>query len=156
MSKVAIITGAGRGIGAETARLASATGYDVCINYVSDSESAAHVVHDCEAAGRKAIAVKGDVANVADVSNLFMQYDQHFDPITLLVKNAGIVGEATTVRDLKDDILVITSEVDVYGTVYCAREAIFRMTKSNGGTGGVIINAYSIAARLGCPGEYVH
>ena len=59
-------------------------------------------------------------------------------------------------RDLKDDILVITSEVDVYGTVYCAREAIFRMTKSNGGTGGVIINAYSIAARLGCSGEYVH
>ena len=59
-------------------------------------------------------------------------------------------------RDLKDDILVRTSEVDVYGTVYCAREAIFRMAKSNGGTGGVIINVYSIAARFGCPGEHVH
>ena len=59
-------------------------------------------------------------------------------------------------RDLKDVILARTFEVNVYGTVYCAREAIFRMAKSNGGKGGVIINVYSIAARLGSPGEYVH
>ncbi|MEC8137649.1 MAG: SDR family oxidoreductase, partial [Pseudomonadota bacterium] len=64
--------------------------------------------------------------------------------------------KATTVRDLKDDILVRTSEVDVYGTVYSAREAIFRMAKSNGGTGGVIINGSSIAARPSSPGEYVY
>ena len=138
MFKVAIITGADRGLGAETARLAAAEGYDVCISYASDSDSAAHSVRDCEAAGRKAIAVKGDVANVADVSNLFAQCDQNLGPITLLVNDAGIVGEATTVRDLKDDILVRTSEVDVYDTVCCAREAISRMAKSKGGTGGVI------------------
>ena len=156
MSKVAIIAGAGRGIGAETARLASAAGYDVCISYVSDSDSAAHVVRDCEAAGRKAIAVKGDVANVADVSNLFVQCDQYLGTITLLVNNAGIVGETTTVRDLKNDILARTFEVNVYGTVNCAREAISRMATSNGGTGGVITNVSSIAARLGSPGEYVH
>ena len=121
MTKVAIIRGAGRGIGAETARLASAAGYNVCISYVSDSESAAHVVRDCEKAGRKAIAVIGDVLNVADVSYLFQQCNQHLGPITLLVDNAGIVGKATTVRDLKDDILARTSEVNVYGTVYCTR-----------------------------------
>ena len=59
-------------------------------------------------------------------------------------------------RNLKDDILARTFEVEVYGTVYCAREAISRMASSNGGTGGVIINVSSIAARLGSPGEYVH
>ena len=122
MFKVAIIRGAVRGIGAETARLAAAAGYNVCISYVSDSESAAHVVRDCETAGRKAIAVIGDVANVADVSYLFQQCDQHLGPITLLVDNAGIVGKATTVRDFKNDILARTSEVNVYGTIYCTRE----------------------------------
>ena len=156
MSKIAIIRGAGRGIGAETARLAAAAGYKVCISYVSDSESAAHVVGDCKTAGRKAIAVIGDVANVAGVSYLFVQCDQHLGPITLLVENAGIVRKATTVRDLKDNILARTSEVNVHGTVYCMREAIFRMAKSNDRTGGVIINVCSIAARLGSPGEYVH
>ena len=156
MTKIATIRGAGRGIGAETARPAAAAGYNVCISYVSDSESAAHVVSDCETAGRKAIAVIGDVANVADVSYLFVQCDQHLGPITLLVDNAGIVRNATTVRDLKDNILARTSEVNVYGTVYCMREAIFRLAKSNGRTGRVIINVYSIAARLGSPGEYVH
>ncbi|MEE3094538.1 MAG: SDR family NAD(P)-dependent oxidoreductase, partial [Pseudomonadota bacterium] len=95
MSKIAIIRGAGRGIGAETARLAAAAGYNVCISYVSDSKSAAHVVRDCEAAGRKAIAVRGNVENVANVSNLFVQCDQHLGPITLLLYNAGIVGKAT-------------------------------------------------------------
>ena len=73
MSKVAIINVAGRGFGAETARLAAAAGYNVCISYLLESESAAHVVRDCEAAGRKAIAVRGDVENVANVSNLFVQ-----------------------------------------------------------------------------------
>ena len=131
-------------------------GYNVCISYVSDSKSAAHVVRDCEAAGRKAIAVIGNVANETDVSYLFVQCNQHLGSITLLVDKAGIDGKATNVRDLKDDFLITTSEVDVYGTVYCVREAIFRMAKSIGGTGGVIINVYSIAARLGCPDEYVH
>ena len=156
MFKVAIITGADRGLGAETARLAAAEGYDVCISYASDSDSAAHSVRDCEAAGRKAIAVKGDVANVADVSNLFAQCDQNLGPITLLVNDAGIVGKATTVRDLKDDILARTFEVNLYGTVYCARKAISRMATLKGGTGGVIINVSSVAARLGSPGKYVH
>ena len=96
---------------------------------MSDSKSAAHVVRDCETAGRKAVAVIGNVANLADVPYLFVQCDQHLGPITLLVDNASIVGKATNVRDLKDDILARTSKVNVYGTVYCTREAIFRMAK---------------------------
>jgi len=156
MSDVAIITGGSRGIGAETARLAAAAGYDVCISYVSDSESAAQVVRDCEAVGRKAIAVQGDVASAAEVANLFTRCDDDLGTVTLLVNNAGIVGESTTVRDLTDDVLARTFEVNVYGTIYCAREAIARMSTSKGGDGGVIVNVSSVAARLGSPGEYVH
>ena len=108
---------------------------------MSDSESAAHVVGDCETAGRKAIAVIGKVANVADASYLFVQCDQHLGPITLLVDNAGIVGKATTVRDLKDDILARTSEVNVYGTWWMCKAAMPHLKK----TEGCIVNVTSIA-----------
>lgn len=156
MSGIAIITGGSRGIGAATSRLAAAAGFDVCLSYVSDSKSAAEVTHSCVALGRKAIAVQADVANPDDVARLFETCDGQLGPVTLLVNNAGIIGASSKLVDLTDEVLSRTFEVNVYGTIYCAREAIKRMAKSTGGQGGVIINVSSVAARLGSPGEYVH
>lgn len=156
MTKIAIITGGGRGIGAATSRLAARDGYDVCINYAEDAASARAVVADCETAGVRAIAVKADIARAEDVEALFAACDARLGPVNLLVNNAGVVGTATTVVDLPDAALHRTFEVNVYGSIYCARAAIRRMATSSGGAGGVIINVSSIAANLGSPGEYVH
>ena len=156
MAGTAIITEGSRGIGAATARQAAMAGYDVCINYVTHSKTADRVVAESEALGRKALAVKADVGNAQDVAELFTACDNALGPVSLLVNNAGIIGKATTGANLPDDALARTFEVNVYGTVYCAREATQRMATSKGGSGGIIVNVSSVAARLGSPGEYVH
>jgi len=156
MEKVAIITGGSRGIGAATARLAAQSGYDVCIAYATDTAAAEAVAEACRAAGARALAVQADVASAADVEALFAECDRTLGAPTLLVNNAGIVGKASTVADLADDVLQRTFEVNVYGSFYCARAAVARMARSRGGSGGAIVNISSTAATLGAPGEYVH
>jgi NAD(P)-dependent dehydrogenase (short-subunit alcohol dehydrogenase family) len=156
MAKIAIITGASRGIGATTARLAARDGYDVCVNYTQDEASAAVVVKACQALGRRAMAARADVAKPEDVEAMFHACDEQLGPVTLLVNNAGVVGTATTVAELPDTALRETFEVNVYGSIYCARAAIRRMSTARGGAGGAIVNVSSIAANLGSPGEYVH
>ncbi|MDF1686010.1 MAG: SDR family oxidoreductase [Parvibaculaceae bacterium] len=156
MKKVALITGGGRGIGAATAKLAAQSGYDVCFSYVSNDEAAARVVAACEAEGAQALAVKSDVARSDEVTTLFEACDARFGRLDLLVNNAGIIGAASSVSKLPDDVLKRTFEVNVFGAFYCARAAIPRMALSAGGTGGVIINISSMAARIGSAHEYVH
>lgn len=156
MAKIAVITGASRGIGAATATLAAERGYDVCIAYASDTAAAEQVADACRSSGVRAIAVKTDVASSADVAALFRACDAELGAVTLLVNNAGIVGQVTRVEGLTEDALRRTVEVNLYGTIFCAQEAIRRMARSAGGDGGAIVNISSIAATLGSPGEYVH
>jgi NAD(P)-dependent dehydrogenase (short-subunit alcohol dehydrogenase family) len=150
MSQIAIITVGSRGIGAATARLAAEAGYDVCINYANDAEAARQVVVACKSNGGRAIAMQ------ADVARLFRVCDEKLGPVSLLVNNAKIIGQATTVADLTDDTLARTFAVNVYRSIYCAREAVRRMAQSTGGLGGVIVNVSSVAAQLGSPDEYVN
>jgi len=91
MTPVAIITGASRGIGAATARMAAASGYAVCVNYRRDRAAAERVAGDIAAAGGRAIAVAADVAVEADVVRLFETCDGALGPLTALVNNAGIL-----------------------------------------------------------------
>lgn len=156
MSKIAIITGGGRGIGAAVSRLAARDGYDVCVNYAQDAESAADMVEICRSMGRRALAVRADIAKPEDVEAMFETCDRELGNVSLLVNNAGVVGTATSVAELPDAALRETFEVNVYGSIFCARAAIRRMSTARGGAGGVIINVSSIAANLGSPGEYVH
>ncbi len=155
-NRIALITGAGRGIGAATAVLAARAGYDVCVNYVADGRSADRVAADCRAEGVRGVAVQADVGSEGEVERLFAACDDLLGPVDLLVNNAGIVGRSTAVEDLDSETLRRTFEVNVFGSVYCARQAIRRMSTAGGGKGGVIVNLSSIAATLGSPGEYVH
>src|SRR5262245_26665914 len=90
-NKVILITGASRGIGAATARLAAARGYDVCVNFNRNREAAAQVVHDVQAAGVQAVAVAADVSVESDVVRLFKECDASFGRLDALVNNAGIL-----------------------------------------------------------------
>ena len=150
-----IITGASRGIGAATARLAAERGYSVCINYKSAKQQADALVTELEAAGGKAIAVAADVSVEADVVRLFKTCDERLGKLVGLVNNAGILGKQARVDQLDAARINRTLATNVVGAFICAREAVLRMSTKRGGNGGAIVNISSAASRIGGPGEYV-
>ncbi len=151
---VAIITGGSRGIGAASAPLLAAAGLDICLSYRADEGAAVAVVADCARHGVKAVAVRADVSREPDVLALFIAADG-LGPLQVLVNNAGITGPKARVDQLTAERIEEMLAVNVLGSFLCAREAVRRMSTANGGTGGVIVNVSSAAARLGSPGEYV-
>jgi NAD(P)-dependent dehydrogenase (short-subunit alcohol dehydrogenase family) len=153
--QIMLVTGASRGIGAATARLAAARGYDVCVNYRVNKDAADRVVADVEANGRRAIAVAADIASEAEVERLFHTCDTALGPVTALVNNAAILETQTRVDRMDVARLQRIFATNVFGAFSCAREAVRRMSTAHGGEGGAIVNLSSIAARLGSPGEYV-
>jgi len=154
--KVAIITGGSRGIGAATAILAAKAGFDICISYIANAAAADEVLKSCTTHGVRAIKVQGDVANETDVEALFQACDSQLGPVSFLVNNAGIVGETSRVDGLTPSALERIFRVNVFGSFYCAQQAVRRMSTANGGNGGNIVNLSSIAATIGSAGEYVH
>jgi NAD(P)-dependent dehydrogenase (short-subunit alcohol dehydrogenase family) len=155
MNKVIVITGGSRGIGAATARLAAACGYNVCVNYHKNQTAAHAVVDEIEAIGGKAIAVVADISLESDVKNLFKIVDEKMGPITALVNNAGILERQMRVEDIDAARLNRILATNVVGSFLCAREAVKRMSIKHGGQGGAIVNVSSAASRLGSEGEYV-
>ena len=155
MSKVMIVTGGSRGIGAATARLAAEWGYAVCVNYRRDADAAASVVADIEKAGSRAIAVPGDMSSERDVINMFETTDAALGRLDVLINNAGIVDRQSRVEDYTLERLQRMFAINITGAFLCAREAVRRMSTKNSGAGGAIVNVSSAAARLGGPGEYV-
>jgi len=150
-----LITGGSRGIGAATARLAAARGYDVCVNYRRDRKAADAVVATVEASGRRALAVGADVGQEADVMRLFEACDAGLGPLAVLVNNAGILETQMRLDAMDAARLHRIFTTNVVGSFLCAREAVRRMSTRHGGRGGAIVNVSSGAARLGSPGEYV-
>lgn len=155
MKKVVMITGASRGIGAATARLAGHLGYSVCVNYRTRRDEAETVVKGIEADGGRAISVAADVAVEADVARLFETCDRAFGTLSGLVNNAGILETQMRVETMDTARLERIFKTNVFGTFACARQALRRMSTKHGGSGGAIVNVSSVAARLGSPGEYV-
>ncbi|MGN6153947.1 MAG: SDR family oxidoreductase [Lysobacteraceae bacterium] len=151
---VAVITGAGRGIGAETARRAAARGHAVCVNYRADADAAEAVVAQIRADGGTAQAVQADVAREDDVARLFAAADA-LGTLVALVNNAGVLGRQMRVEAMDAARLQRVFATNVIGSMLCARQAVLRMSTARGGRGGGIVNVSSVAARTGSPGEYV-
>ncbi|HEV2439147.1 MAG TPA: SDR family oxidoreductase [bacterium] len=154
--QVVVVTGASRGIGAAVARLAGARGYAVAVNYVRDGGAARDVVRDIECADGRAHAFPGDVSEEGAVVALFEAAARVLGPVTALVNNAGVSGRPGRLDALTAGDLSRVLDVNVTGTILCAREAVRRMSPRHGGRGGVIVNLSSAAARLGGPNEWVH
>jgi NAD(P)-dependent dehydrogenase (short-subunit alcohol dehydrogenase family) len=155
VNNVLIITGASRGIGAATARLAAAAGYAVCVNYRQNHEAAERVVAEIERQGTRAMSVQADVSIESDVVRLFETADRRLGRLSALVNNAGILEAQMRVESMDAGRLQRVLATNVIGAFICAREAVKRLSTRHGGPGGAIVNVSSGAARLGSPGEYV-
>jgi NAD(P)-dependent dehydrogenase (short-subunit alcohol dehydrogenase family) len=153
--RIALITGASRGIGAATARLLAERGWDIAVNYARDAAAADLAVADVERLGRRVLAVQADVTDEAAVLAMFDAVEDKLGPLDALVNNAGIVDLKARLDEMSVARMRRMFEINVIGTMLCAREAVRRMSTKNGGTGGVIVNLSSVAATLGAPGMYV-
>jgi len=150
-----LITGASRGIGAATARLAAHQGYALCLNYHQREDAVKQVLEQVRTAGVSAITVKADVADEGQVLQMFEMIDREFGRLDVLVNNAGMLEQQMRLEQMDAARWTRVLGTNVIGSFLCAREAIKRMSNQHGGQGGSIINLSSIAARLGAPGEYI-
>ncbi len=155
MNKVALVTGASRGIGAATARQLAKLGYAVCINYRSNQAAANLLVSELTALGLKALAVQADVSQEAEVVRLFETIDKELGPLNALVNNVGILFQQMRVEEMTAERINTVLNTNVTSAFLCCREAIKRMSKRHGGQGGAIVNVSSAASRIGSAHEYV-
>ena len=155
MGQVLLVTGGSRGIGAATALLAARQGYAVAVNYASNAGAADDVVRQIRSAGGRAIAVQADVADEGQVVAMFKKVDAELGALSALVNNAGVVDAVARVDEMSVARLKRMFDINVIGSIVCAREAIRRMSTRHGGSGGAIVNVSSAASRLGSPGQYV-
>ncbi|GHF58292.1 SDR family NAD(P)-dependent oxidoreductase [Streptomyces griseosporeus] len=150
---VTVVTGGSRGIGAAICRRLAEDGHDVVVGYVRDAGAAEEVAADVRRAGARAVAVRADTAVEADVDRLFETAERDLGPVTGLVNNAAVTGPLGRLADTGADVLRRVVDVNLTGTLLCARRAAQLMTPRGS---GVIVNISSGAATLGSPGEYVH
>lgn len=151
---VLVVTGASRGIGAATARLAAERGYGVVVNYAGSVDAAEQVCAGIHAAGGVAVAVRGDVSQEADVEHIFAAADR-LGTLSGLVNNAGMIAEASRLDAMDAARINRLFAVNVTGTMLCSKAAIRRLSTRHGGKGGAIVNLTSGAAKLGAPGSYI-
>ncbi|WP_090044270.1 SDR family oxidoreductase [Limnohabitans sp. 2KL-27] len=155
MNKVLLVTGGSRGIGAATALLAAQNGWSVAVNYTANSLAADEVVRQIRASGGQAMSVQADVAQEDQVLRMFEHIDAKFGRLTGLVNNAGVVDVTARVDEMSVVRWKRMFDINVIGSMICAREAVRRMSHKHGGEGGSIVNVSSAASRLGSPGQYV-
>ena len=152
--KVVLITGASRGIGAATARLAAAEAWRVAVNYRKDLAGAEAVVAELRRAGADAEAFCADVSLEADIVGLFDAVAERFGRIDALVNNAGVTAPIGRLEDYSAQRVEQVLRSNVLGPILCC-EAVRRMSTRHGGSGGAIVNVSSAASRLGSAGEYI-
>src|SRR5579864_6613953 len=149
--KVAVVTGASKGIGAGIARALGAAGAAVVVNYASDKAGAEKAVADIKAKGGQAIAVKGDVSKQADVKKLFDETRKSFGKLDVLVNNAGVYKFAP-IEETSEAEYQRQFGTNVLGPLLATREALPLF----GSEGGSVINISSIVSRMGIPGSAIY
>jgi NAD(P)-dependent dehydrogenase (short-subunit alcohol dehydrogenase family) len=155
MNPILLVTGGSRGIGAACALLAARQGWDVAVNYTNDATAAEAVAAQVRSFGRRAITLRADVADEAAVLAMFHAVDRELGPLQGLVNNAGVVDVASRIDEGSVARWQRMFNINVIGSMICAREAVRRMSTRHGGRGGAIVNLSSAAARIGAPGQYV-
>jgi NAD(P)-dependent dehydrogenase (short-subunit alcohol dehydrogenase family) len=155
MSKVALVTGGSRGIGAATSMLLARNGFDVCINYKNNSAKAEQLLTQLRNYNSNCIAIQADISDEEQVVALFNQIDIQLGTIGVLVNNAGILKKQAPITELSAERINDILTNNVTSAFLCCREAVKRMSTKRGGVGGSIVNVSSAASRLGAPGEYI-
>jgi NAD(P)-dependent dehydrogenase (short-subunit alcohol dehydrogenase family) len=155
MAKTLLVTGGSRGIGAAVCKLAARDGYDVAFSYAGRADAAKDVVAAIEGLGRKAVAIKSDIADPAQVVSLFDRAAQEIGYIDAFVSNAGIIHKTSPLADLPVEEIKRIIDIDLTAHVICLREAVRRMGKSRGGKGGAIVTISSMASELYGIGGFV-
>ncbi len=150
-----LVTGGSRGIGAAAVRQLAALGHAVAVNYTRDAAAAEALVAGIRASGGKALAIQADVADTRQVAAMFARIDAELPPLSGLVNNAGVVDQPARVDQMDAARLQRMFAINVFGSFYCAAEAVRRLSTKHGGRGGAIVNLSSAAARIGSPGQYV-
>ena len=149
--KVAVVTGAARGIGAAIAKALAAAGAAVVVNYAGSKEAAARVVDDIKGNGVRAIAVRGDVSKAADVSRLFAEAKAAFGALDVLVNNAGIAA-FSPLEAVTEDLYRRLFDTNVLGPVLTIKEALAHFSAN----GGSVINIGSVVSVSPTPGSTVY
>lgn len=152
---VLLVTGGSRGIGAATCIMAARRGYDVAVNYQSNAAAAAAVVASCKAAGARAVALQGDMANETDIIRIFAEAKAALGPLTHVVNNAGITGKSSPLAQADTAVIRSCIDINVTGAILVAREAARALAANAEAKGRALVNISSAAATLGSPGEYV-
>ncbi|MDE7100922.1 MAG: SDR family oxidoreductase, partial [Anaeroplasmataceae bacterium] len=150
--KVAVVTGASRGIGRACAIRLASDGYFVVINYSSNDAKALEVQKIIEDAGGKAITYKADVSKLAEVKLMMKTISKEYGSIDVLINNAGIVRDEFLLL-INSDNLDKCMDLNVKGYFYCAQQAALKMFKNKK---GVIINMSSISGKFALPGQSVY
>jgi 3-oxoacyl-[acyl-carrier protein] reductase len=149
--KVAIVTGASKGIGASIARHLGAAGASVVVNYASSKQGADRVVSEIKEHGGKAIAVQADLSRAADIAKLFTETQKAFARLDILVNNAGIY-EFAPIESVTPEHFHKTFDLNVLGLLLASQQAV----KHFGPKGGSIINISSVVATSAPPGTSVY
>ena len=150
--KVAIVTGASRGIGRACALRLAADGMTVVVNYSHSEAAAAEVADKIRAAGGDALAVRADVSNPAEVKEMFKTVWKTYGQIDVLVNNAGIVRDEYLLM-LTEENLDACLDLNIKGYLYCAQQAVLKMFRKKS---GVIINMSSVSSKMALAGQTVY
>lgn len=150
-NKVAIVTGASKGIGAGIAKALAAEGASVVVNYASSKDGADRVVKEIAGNGGKAVAVQGDVAKAADVERIFTETKKAFGKVDVLVNNAGVY-QFQPLEDVTEQEFHRIFNTNVLGLILATREA----AKYFNGNGGSVINIGSVVSRITPPSSVVY
>ena len=148
-NKVALVTGASRGIGKACALELARRGCDIAVNYCSNAEQAAKTVVEIEALGRRAVAYQADTADLYAVKQMFRAVVRDFGKIDILVNNAGVVDDAYLLL-IREDSLCRSLDINIKGYFHCAQQAALKMLSKKQ---GVIINISSVSSVLAVEGQ---